>query len=70
MDAFSKLLRLDEVSEITTLAKSTIWLKISQNKFPKPIRISPSINVWRLSSLNAWLESHEEESNLEGARND
>lgn len=62
MDAFSQLLRLDEVSQLTTLAKSTIWLKISQGKFPKPIKISPSINVWRLSSLNAWLDSHASDS--------
>lgn len=58
MDTYAKLLRIDEVSAKTTLAKSTVWLKISQGKFPKPIKLSPAINVWKDSEVNAWIESH------------
>jgi len=57
MDTFIKLLRIAEVSKKTTLAKSTIWLKISQGNFPRPTKLSPAINVWKESDIDAWVES-------------
>ena len=54
----NKLLRIADVSNKTTLAKSTIWLKMSQGKFPKPTKISDSINVWRESDIDAWINEH------------
>jgi predicted DNA-binding transcriptional regulator AlpA len=56
MDSTNALLRIADVSAKTTLAKSTIWLKLAQGKFPKPAKISPSINVWRASDIDAWIE--------------
>jgi prophage regulatory protein len=53
-----KLLRITDVSNKTTLAKSTIWLKMSQGKFPKPTKLSDSINVWRESDIDAWIDQH------------
>lgn len=52
-----KLLRIDDVSKKTTLAKSTIWLKISQGAFVPPVRIG-GICVWKSSDVDAWIESH------------
>jgi len=57
MDAFIKLLRIADVSKKTTLAKSTIWLKMSQGKFPKPTKLSPAINVWKESDIDLWIEN-------------
>jgi prophage regulatory protein len=54
----NKLLRISDVSKKTTLAKSTIWLKMSQNKFPKPTKLSESINVWRESDIDDWINKH------------
>ena len=54
----TKLLRINDVSNKTTLAKSTIWLKMSQGKFPKPTKLSDSINVWRESDIDAWIDQH------------
>ncbi len=52
-----KLLRIDDVSKKTTLAKSTIWLKISQGAFVQPTHIG-GICVWKSSDVDAWIESH------------
>ena len=52
----SKLLRIKDVSSKTTLAKSTIWRRLALNKFPKPIKISSAINVWRESDIDNWIE--------------
>lgn len=58
MESSNKLLRIADVSRITTLAKSTIWLKVSQHQFPKPIKLSPSITVWRESDIWEWINGH------------
>ena len=50
-----KLLRIEDVSSKTTLAKSTIWLKISQGNFIPPARIG-GISVWKESDVDAWIE--------------
>jgi len=56
MESTIKLLRISDVANKTTLAKSTIWLKMAQGEFPKPTKISPAINVWKESDIDAWIE--------------
>ena len=57
MDANVKLLRIADVSIKTTLAKSTIWLKMAEGSFPKPAKLSPAINVWKESDIDEWIEN-------------
>ncbi len=58
MEPNNRLLRITDVSQKTTLAKSTIWLKMSQGKFPRPTKISDGINVWKESDIDAWIDAH------------
>ncbi len=53
-----QLLRITEVSDFTSLAKSTINLWVAQGKFPKPLLLSPTIKVWRLQQLEDWVDAH------------
>lgn len=57
MESSIKLLRIGDVANKTTLAKSTLWIKISKGQFPKPIKISPAVSVWKESDVDAWIES-------------
>jgi prophage regulatory protein len=57
-----QLLRIAEVSDFTSLAKSTINLWVAQGKFPKPILLAPTIKVWRVEHLNSWIDSLSAES--------
>ncbi len=57
MEKFVQLLRIAEVSKKTTLAKSTIWLKIARNEFVAPARIG-GICVWKESDIDDWIERH------------
>ena len=57
MNTSLKLLRLAEVCKRTTLAKSTLWLKISKNQFIKPAKIG-GINCWKESDVDDWINSH------------
>jgi prophage regulatory protein len=56
MNRVLKLIRIEDVAQKTTLAKSTIWLKISQGDFIRPTRIG-GISVWKESDVDAWIES-------------
>jgi len=57
----NQLLRIKEVSDLTSIAKSTINLWVVQGKFPKPISLSPTIKVWRTQQLLDWID---EQSNV------
>ena len=50
-----RLLRLHEVSELTSLGKSTINLWVAQGRFPAPTALSATIKVWRQSDIDGWI---------------
>jgi prophage regulatory protein len=51
----TKFLRITDVMSVTGLAKSTIWLYVKEGKFPKQIKLSPKISVWKESDVEAWI---------------
>jgi len=53
----NQLLRLADVSSLTSLGKSTINLWVAQGKFPAPTAISPTIKVWRQRDVEEWIEN-------------
>lgn len=55
----SILIRIEEVSSITTLAKSSINLWVAQGRFVPPITLSPTVKVWKLQDVCNWIESQE-----------
>jgi len=59
----SQLIRIDEVSAITTLAKSSINLWVAQSKFPKPMILSTTVKVWKLQDINQWIDDHSAKQN-------
>ena len=52
-----QLLRINEVSKLTTLSKSSINLWVAQSRFPKPITLSKTVKVWHLKDVRNWAES-------------
>lgn len=64
---YCQLLRINDVKKLTTLSKSTIALWVAQSRFPKPIPLSLTVKVWRLSDIKDWLEQQINAS--EGERN-
>ena len=54
----NQLIRIEQVSKVTTLAKSSINLWVAQGKFPKPIMLSPVVKVWLITDINKWIEEH------------
>jgi predicted DNA-binding transcriptional regulator AlpA len=58
----AQLLRISDVSKLTTLSKSCIQLWVAQGRFPKPLTISATVKVWRLSQVNDWINAIEAEA--------
>ena len=54
-----RYIRLKELALMLSLAKSTIYRLIKENKFPKPIKLTVRTSVWRLSVINQWIADKE-----------
>jgi prophage regulatory protein len=56
-DPVSRFLRLPEVSHLTGLGKSTILAWESQERFPRAVRLSPTVRVWMAGDIEDWMKS-------------
>jgi prophage regulatory protein len=52
----NRLLRMKQVTEITGLPRSTVYLYVSQGIFPKQIKIGYRSVAWREEDIQEWLE--------------
>lgn len=39
------------------MGETTIWDKVRSGEFPKPVKLSERVTVWRLSDVQAWMKS-------------
>ncbi|MDH5763353.1 MAG: AlpA family transcriptional regulator [Nitrospinota bacterium] len=51
-----RILRLPEVMARTGLSRSTIYLHISQDNFPKPVNLGARAVGWIEAEINDWLD--------------
>lgn len=49
-----RFLRRKDVETATGLAKSTIYLRISEGSFPRPVPVGKRAVAWRESEVAAW----------------
>ncbi len=47
---------MPEVVRITGIARATIYKKITDGTFPKPLKISPTCVRWRSDEIDRWVE--------------
>jgi prophage regulatory protein len=52
-----KLLRLPQVIERTSLRRSTIYEKMSDGSFPKPVKLNRRANGWVEDEISNWIEA-------------
>lgn len=50
-----RIIRLDEVTRVTGLKRSTIYLKIGQGLFPKQVNLGPRAAGWVQSEVQDWI---------------
>ena len=56
------VLRLPLVKARTGLSRSTIYLRIAEGSFPKPVSLGARAVGWLESDIEQWLNSRVEES--------
>lgn len=49
-----RLLKMAEVVHETSLHRATIYRKIAEGEFPKPLRIGPHRVAWRERDVENW----------------
>ena len=52
-----KLIRLKSVLSRTGLTRSTLYLMMERNDFPKPLKIAERCVAWPESEIDAWIDS-------------
>ena len=50
------------IPAIIPVAKSTFWQGIRTGRYPKPIKLSPRVTVWKVEDIRAFIEK----SNADG----
>ncbi|MBT4330582.1 MAG: AlpA family transcriptional regulator [Gammaproteobacteria bacterium] len=60
------ILRLPKVKERTGLSRSSIYLKISQGLFPKPVSLGARAVGWISTEVDDWLQQQIESSRQAG----
>jgi prophage regulatory protein len=56
------ILRLPEVKRCTGLSRSTIYFRIAQGAFPKPVSLGGRAVGWLEAEIQEWLEQRIEAS--------
>ncbi len=56
------VLRLPHVKGRTGLSRSTIYLRVAEGSFPKPVSIGSRAVGWLESEIESWLSSRVEKS--------
>ena len=55
--------RLPDVMKVTGLSPSSIYLAVSIDKFPKPMKIGRRAIGWSESSIEDWIQKLQEKNN-------
>lgn len=56
------MLRIDQVRALVGLSRATIYNKIRDGSFPRPIRLSLNAVGWQRAKVREWLEERIQES--------
>ncbi len=57
----TRFLRLPEVQTRTGLSRSTIYVRLDQGRFPRPVSLGPRAVGWIEAEVEAWIRARIEE---------
>ena len=52
-------MRINEVIEMLSIGKSTVWAWVKDEKFPPPIKLSDYVTVWKLSDIDDFVHQRQ-----------
>ena len=54
-----RYLREKDLLKVIPISKSTLWRKVASGRFPKPIKLSEKITVWKTDEIEDWFAEQE-----------
>jgi prophage regulatory protein len=48
-------LRQPQVLTFVPISKSTLWRRVMAGTFPKPVKLSARVTVWRAEDIRRWI---------------
>lgn len=57
VQAINPLMTLRAVTQFTSLSRATVYRRVKEGSFPKPIKIGDNRVAWRFEDLDAWLSA-------------
>lgn len=57
--------RINELSEILSLGKSTIWGLMKDGKFPQSIKISQGVTAWSSEDIHRWVNEQSKKEEVQ-----
>lgn len=48
--------RLALLLQLIPFSRATVWRKVKDGKFPKPIKLSEHVTAWRVEDVRAWMD--------------
>lgn len=48
-------LRLPQVLARVAISRSTLWRRVHDGSFPKPLKLSARVTVWRSNDVEGWM---------------
>ena len=54
-----RIIRREEVTRLTGIARATLYKLVKEGKFPAPLRLGERSVGWRLSDIDEWLAAPE-----------
>ncbi|MDM0122177.1 helix-turn-helix transcriptional regulator [Variovorax arabinosiphilus] len=56
LDALPAFYRLNDVTRITALSRSTVYRRIAEGRFPEPVHLGGRASAWPSAALQAWID--------------
>jgi prophage regulatory protein len=54
--------RVSQLTKMIPVSKASIWRKVKDGSFPKPVKLGDRITAWHMADIEAWLASRHEEA--------
>jgi len=54
--------RAKQVLRVIPFAPSTLWSKVKEGEFPKPVKLSANVTAWKCADVWQWLEAREKQA--------
>ncbi len=45
-----------QVLKLVPFSKSTLWRRVKEGSFPKPLKLSDRVTVWRVEDIKLWID--------------